>query len=128
MGASRVLPQLQHEIAAVEVQGTLSAVRVFSGLQRHHCVTVPRDLSDEERVIKLIERVRLLIAIDDDMPVETKLNTQPVLKMLEAVIQTDDAGSQEQASSYYSLLYNELADNPDLEALLSAMRVFLPYL
>lgn len=87
-----------------------------------------QDLSDEERVLKLIERVRLLIAIDDDMPVETKLNTQPALKMLEAAIISDEIGSREQASSYYSLLYSELADNPNLEALLSAMRVFLPYL
>jgi hypothetical protein len=87
-----------------------------------------QDLSDEERVLKLIERVRLLIAIDDDMPVETKLNTQPALKMLEAAIVAEDAGSRAQASSYYSLLYSELADNPNLEALLSAMRVFLPYL
>lgn len=87
-----------------------------------------QDLSDEERVLKLIERVRLLIAIDDDMSVETKLNTQPTLKLLEAVIVSDEAGNHEQASRYYSLLYSELADNPNLEALLSAMRVFLPYL
>jgi hypothetical protein len=87
-----------------------------------------RDLSDEERVLKLIERVRLLIAIDDDMPVETKLNTQPTLKLLEAVIESEDIGSREQAAKYYSLLYSELAEYPNLEALLSAMRVFLPYL
>lgn len=86
------------------------------------------DLSDEDRVLKLIERVRLLIAIDDDMPTEIKLNTQPTLKLLEAVIVSDEAGSRTQASQYYSLLYSELADYPDLEALLSAMRVFLPYL
>lgn len=87
-----------------------------------------RDLSDEERVLKLIERVRLLIAIDDEMAVETKLSTQPALKMLEAAIVSREPGSRERASSYYSLLYSELGDNPDLEALLSAMRVFLPYL
>jgi hypothetical protein len=87
-----------------------------------------QDLSDEERVLKLIERVRLLIAIDDDMAVETKLNTQPTLKLLEGVIVSDEAGSQEQAPRYYSLLYTELAEYPNLEALLSAMRVFLPYL
>jgi hypothetical protein len=129
MGASRLLPQLQREVAALEVQSALSTLRILSGLQRYHRVIgVPVDLSDEERVLKLIERVRLLIAIDDDMPVEIKLNTQPALKMLEAAIQSDDVGSQQQASGYYSLLYDELADNPNLEALLSAMRVFLPYL
>lgn len=86
------------------------------------------DLSDIERVRKLIERTRLLIAIDDDMPSEIKLNTQPLLKMLQAAIETDDASDHERASGYYSALYRDLADYPNLEALLSAMRVFLPYL
>jgi hypothetical protein len=85
-------------------------------------------LSDEERVLKLIERTRLLIAIDDEIPTETKLNTQPMLKMLEAAIAGDDDVDRQRASGYYSALYVELSSYPDLEALLSAMRVFLPYL
>ena len=89
---------------------------------------MPQALTDEERVLKLIERTRLLIAIDDDMPTETKLNTQPLLKMLEAALTTGDVTDHERASGYYSALYTELQPYPDLEALLSAMRVFLPYL
>ena len=85
-------------------------------------------LSDEERVLKLIERARLLIAIDDEMPTDIKLNTQPMLKMLEAAVASGDPSDQERASGYYSALYTELAPYPDIEALLSAMRVFLPYL
>jgi hypothetical protein len=86
---------------------------------------VAQVLTDEERVLKLIERTRLLIALDDEIPTDTKLNTQPMLKMLEAAI----AGTDEQrASGYYSALYADLSPYPDLEALLSAMRVFLPYL
>lgn len=84
-------------------------------------------LTDEERVLKLIERTRLLIALDDEIPTETKLNTQPLLKMLEAAIAAGDTDEQ-RASGYYSALYTDLAPYPDLEALLSAMRVFLPYL
>jgi len=84
--------------------------------------------TDEERVLKLIERTRLLIALDDEMPTETKLETQPLLKMLEAAITTGDRSDQERASGYYSALYTELQSYPDCEALLSAMRVFLPYL
>ncbi len=84
--------------------------------------------TDEERVLKLIERTRLLIAIDDEMPTETKLNTQPMLKMLEAAISGGDPADQQRASGYYSALYAELQPFPDVEALLSAMRVFLPYL
>jgi hypothetical protein len=82
-------------------------------------------LTDEERVLKLIERTRLLIAVDDDIPTETKLNTQPMLKMLEAAIA---GGDEQRACGYYGALYADLAAYPDLEALLSAMRVFLPYL
>ncbi len=85
-------------------------------------------LTDEGRVLKLIERARLLIALDDEMPSTTKLNTQPMLKILEALITTGDAADQQRASSYYSALYAELQPYPDIEALLSAMRVFLPYL
>lgn len=88
---------------------------------------MPQALTDEERVLKLIDRARLLIAIDDEMPAEIKLNTQPLLKMLEAVI-GGDAPDQQRASGYYSALYAELQPYPDIEALLSAMRVFLPYL
>jgi len=89
---------------------------------------VARALTDEERVLKLIERARLLIAIDDEMPTDIKLNTQPMLKMLEAAIGGGDAADAQRASGYYSALYTDLAAYPDLEALLSAMRVFLPYL
>jgi len=85
------------------------------------------DLTDTQRVLKLIERTRLLIAIDDEMPTEIKLNTQPLLKMLEAEISVDDV-DERQASRYYSALYADLASYPDVEALLAAMRVFLPFL
>jgi hypothetical protein len=86
-----------------------------------------QDLSDTQRVLKLIERTRLLVAIDDDMPTETKLNTQPMLKMLENEL-TANSVDERRASGYYSALYTDLAPYPDLEALLSAMRVFLPFL
>ncbi len=87
-----------------------------------------QERSDEERVLKLIERTRLLIAIDDEMPTEIKLNTQPLLKMLEAAIVGEDEADRQRASAYFSALYADLQAYPDLEALLSAMRVFLPYL
>jgi len=89
---------------------------------------VAHDLTDVQRVRKLIERTRLLIAIDDEMSSEVKLNTQPMLKMLDAAIDSDDPADQQRASGYFGALYRELQDYPDLEALLSAMRVFLPYL
>lgn len=89
---------------------------------------MPANLSDEERVLKLIERVRLLIAIDDEMPSETKLNTQPVLKMLEALVADGNETDRGKASEYYGYLCTELADSADVVALLNAMRVFAPWL
>jgi len=85
-------------------------------------------LTDEERVLKLIERTRLLIAIDDDIPTETKLDVQPTLKMLEQAVSSGDPELRTLASQYYRRLCAELAAYADLEALLSAMRVFLDYL
>jgi hypothetical protein len=86
-------------------------------------------MTDIERVLKLADRVRLLVAIADDVPVETKLNVQGVLKMFEATVasvtNTDD---EQRAAGYYQLLYQDLESYADLEALLSAMRVFAPYL
>ena len=84
--------------------------------------------TDEERVVKLIEHTRLLLAIDDDVSIETKLNAQSVLKMFEAAVVSRDAADHELAVGYYRQLYAELSSNGNIEALLSAMRVFLPYL
>jgi hypothetical protein len=89
---------------------------------------VAEALTDVARVLKLIERTRLLIAIDDEIPTATKLNVQPMLTELEAEISAGEAGDRPRASSYYSALYAELQPYPDIEALLSAMRVFLPQL
>lgn len=84
--------------------------------------------TDERRVLKLIERARLLIAIDDEMPADVKLDTEPMLKMLEHAIAAGASADHARAASYYSALVTELHPYPDIEALLSAMRVFLPYL
>jgi len=85
--------------------------------------------SDEYIIGRLIERSRLLIALSDEIPVETKLQTQPLLKQLEQQLslprENQDA---ERVRGTYAALYGELADYADLEALLSALRTFVPYL
>ena len=43
-----------------------------------------KERSDAEILAGLIERSRLLIALSDEIPVETKLETQPLLKQLES--------------------------------------------
>jgi hypothetical protein len=85
--------------------------------------------SDEYIIGRLIGRIRLLIATSDEIPVETKLQTQPMLKEFEASVSVPLAEQdQELARSRYSFLYDELEDYADLEALLHALKNFLPYL
>jgi hypothetical protein len=85
--------------------------------------------SDAHIIGRLIERTRLLIALSDDIPTETKLQTQGVLKQFEAaaLLPAEDQ-DQEQVQGYYDFLYTQLSPYADLEALLYAMRNFIHYL
>ena len=85
--------------------------------------------SDAHIIGRLIERSRLLIAISEEIPVETKLQTQPLLKQLEQAL--DMPLAEQDAARIrgtYAALYGELADYADLEALLSALKTFVPCL
>ena len=81
--------------------------------------------SDTEMLERLIERSRLLIALSEDIPVATKLETQPLLKQLEGLIADDDPDTS-RVYATHALLVRELAEDPDLTALLTAMENFLP--
>ena len=85
--------------------------------------------SDEYIIGRLIERSRLLIAISEEIPVETKLQAQPLLKELEHALAVPPAEQDEaRVRGVYAALYGELADYADLEALLGALKNFVPYL
>jgi hypothetical protein len=85
--------------------------------------------SDDEYVGRFIERSRLLIAISEEIPVETKLQTQPLLKQLEQLFAAPAAErDEERIRATYAALYSELVDYADVEALLSAMKNFVSYL
>ena len=82
--------------------------------------------SDAYIVGRLVERLRLLIAISDEVPTETKLQAQGILKMFEAEVADAEAEhDRAQVRAHYALLYDDLAPYADLEALLSAMRTFI---
>jgi hypothetical protein len=85
--------------------------------------------TDEYIIGRLIERSRLLIALSEEIPVETKLQAQPLLKQLEQALAVP-AGEQdeERVRAIYAALYAEVADYADIEALLSALKNFVPYL
>jgi len=86
-----------------------------------------KERTDGEILGGLIERSRLLIALSDDIPVETKLETQPLLKQLESLVDESAADHDvERIEATHALLCDSLAEFADLDALLSAMRHFLP--
>jgi hypothetical protein len=86
-----------------------------------------KERSDAEILAGLIERSRLLIALSDEIPVETKLETQPLLKQLEQLLDAPDGDYDfGRIEATHALLCDSLADYADLNALLSAMRHFLP--
>ena len=87
-------------------------------------MTAP-ERTDDEMVLKLIERSRLLIALSEEIPTETKLQTQPLLKQLEQLLAADDR-DVDRIQATHALLQRELADFADLDALLGAMDNFLP--
>jgi hypothetical protein len=84
-----------------------------------------KERSDSEILAGLIERSRLLIALSEDIPVETKLQTQPLLKQMEQLMAGDPPDAK-RVRGTHALLVRELAEYADLDALLSAMEHFLP--
>jgi hypothetical protein len=85
--------------------------------------------SDEYIAGRLIERSRLLIALSEEIPIEKKLETQPLLKQLEQALAVPaDEQDTDRIRGTYAALYDELADYADIEALLSALRTFVPCL
>ena len=87
----------------------------------------PLDRSDDAILGRLIERSRLLIALAEDIPVETKLQAQPLLKQMEQLlaVPADDRDTGRIHQTHIQLR-DELEDYPDLDALLQAMVNFLP--
>ena len=81
--------------------------------------------SDDEMLAKLIERSRLLIALSEEIPTETKLQAQPLLKQLEQLLADDDRDVP-RIHGTHALLCRELQEYADLDALLGAMENFLP--
>jgi hypothetical protein len=90
---------------------------------------VSEERSDEYYVERLLGRVRLVIATDDDIPIEVKLETQPMLKELEATLSfPPDQQDRARAQGQYGFLCDALEDHPNCTALLAALRNFVSYL
>lgn len=91
-------------------------------------------MSEEERpdefyVGRLLGRVKLVIATDDDIPVETKLEAQPMLKELAITLSVPpDQQDQDRAIGQHQYLLDTLDEYPNCTALLTALRNFVSYL
>ena len=87
------------------------------------------ELSDEQYVKRLLDRLRLVIATDDDIPVETRLETQPMIKELELALSVPpDQQDQGRVLGQHDFLLDSLDDYPNCTALLNAMKNFVSYL
>ncbi len=85
--------------------------------------------SDEEMILRLIHRIKLLIATNDEIPIETKLQSQAMLKEFERLFTVpQDEQDPDTVHHQYNDLYIALSEYADLEALLLAMRHFSPYI
>ena len=66
--------------------------------------------SDAYIIGRLIHQTRLLIATDDTIPTETKLQAQPVLKEFEAALAVDeDEQDHKEIRSHYYFLCDQLS-------------------
>jgi hypothetical protein len=89
-----------------------------------------KDRSDFAVMNRMIEHIRLLIAVDDEaISVKKKLETQAILKDFQALL-AEPFENQERSriKGYYEILCRELADEADVAALLSSLRNYISYI
>jgi hypothetical protein len=91
---------------------------------------VEKDRSDFAVMNRMIDRIRLLIAVDDEtITVKTKLETQAVLNDYQALLGVEPEHQERgRIKGYYELLCRELAEQADVAALLSSLKNYVPYL
>lgn len=85
--------------------------------------------SDEEMVERLLERLKLVVAVSDEIPVEAKLHLQPMIQEMTEMLALPEA-EQDRAriGGYYHSLLETSEEDPDVAALLFAVRNFVSYL
>lgn len=89
-----------------------------------------KDRSDFAVMNRMIDRIRLLIAVDDEtLSVKKKLEVQAVLKDFQSMLAADpEVQERRRIKGYYDLMCRELADQPDVTALLASLKNYVPYL
>ena len=89
-----------------------------------------KDRSDFAVMNRMIDHIRLLIAVDDAaIPIKKKLETQAILKDFQSLLaEPQENQERRRIKGYYEILCRELADEADVAALLSSLKNYIPYL
>ncbi len=89
-----------------------------------------KDRSDFAVMNRMIDHIRLLIAVDDDtIPVKKKLEVQALLKDFQTLLSSPPEGQERgRIKGYYEILCRELDEEADVAALLSSLRHYISYI
>ena len=85
--------------------------------------------SDQDMVIKLLDRMKLVVAVSEEIPTQSKLQLQPLIKeLMDGLSLPEDAQDRPRMSAYVQALLDESDEDPDVVALVVAMRRFASFL
>jgi hypothetical protein len=89
-----------------------------------------KDRSDFAVVNRMIDHIRLLIAVDDEqITVKKKLEVQAVLKEFQALLAVPEEQQERgRIKGYYELLCRELGQHGDVDALLKSLKNYISYI
>jgi hypothetical protein len=79
---------------------------------------------------RMIDHIRLLIAVDDDaIPVKKKLEAQALLKDFQSLLAVPEEQQERgRIKGYYEILCRELGEEADVAALLSSLKQYISYI
>jgi len=89
-----------------------------------------KDRSDFAVMNRMIDHIRLLIAVDDDtIPVKKKLETQALLKDFQTLLAVPEEQQERgRIKGYYEILCRDLGEEADVAALLSSLKNYISYI
>ncbi len=89
-----------------------------------------KDRSDFAVMNRMIDHIRLLIAVEDEtIPVKKKLEVQALLKDFQALLQVSPENQERRRiKGYYDLLCRELEEQADVTALLSSLKHYVSFI
>jgi hypothetical protein len=89
-----------------------------------------KDRSDFAVMNRMIDHIRLLIAVDDDtIAVKKKLEVQAILKDFQGLLSVPEPEQERgRIKGYYEILCRELNDQADVAALLSSLKHYISYI